>query len=80
MAFPGTKTPPTRPALGGNGHTQRVQSAGSKQVKVVETRFAAPDINKAPPSRIYTGDYTKVGRATGDVDRLTSVIGNPLGL
>jgi hypothetical protein len=35
------------------------------------------DINKAPTSRIYTRDYTKVGRDAEDVDLVSAALGKP---
>lgn len=82
MSQPGTKSPPSRApkATGADPGTRLPQSAGSKLVKEDYSRYSAPDINKAPPSRVYTRDYSKIGRAPGDVDLVTVALGNPLGL
>lgn len=60
--------------------TQEEQSAGSKRVKVELLRIGqAADIGKVPPSRVYTGDYSKQPpRDTDDI--ATPFLGNPLRL
>lgn len=82
MAQSGTKVPPSRApkATGADPGTRLPQSDGSKLVKEVYVAYSAPDINKAPPSRVYTRDYSKIGRAPGDTDLISGVLGNPLGL
>lgn len=54
---------------------------GDKQVKVESldfTRGEAADIGSAPTSRVYTRDYSKVGRSKGDTDLVRPATGNPL--
>ena len=82
MAHPGVKVPPSRApkATGMDPGTKLIQSTGSKTVKESYNQYTAADIGKAPPSRVYTRDYSKVGRAKGDVDLVTVALGNPLGL
>lgn len=59
-------------------HTHAPQTAGSKQVKIVHADRSAPvDIHKAPVSRVYTKDYSKV-QEQGDSDKVTVYLGNPL--
>lgn len=59
-------------------HTEAPQTAGSKQVKIVHAdRMNAVDIHKAPISRIYTKDYSKV-LEDKDSDQVTVFLGNPL--
>lgn len=59
-------------------HTLNAQTAGSKRVKIVHAERSAPvDIHKAPVSRIYTKDYSKV-QEQGDSDQVTPYLGNPL--
>lgn len=81
MALPGVKVPPSRApkATGADPGTRLTQSTGTKLVKEDYNPYSAADIGKAPPSRVYTRDYTKVGRAKGDVDLVTVALGNPLG-
>lgn len=81
MAQPGTRVPPSRApkATGADPGTRLPQSSGSKLVKETYQQYGAPDIGKAPPSRIYTRDYSKVGREPDDVDLVTAALGNPLG-
>lgn len=55
------------------------QSKGTKVIKESLNSYSAADISKAPPSRVYTRDYSKSGRAPGDIDLITAVLGNPLG-
>lgn len=73
-------SPPNRlPKKGAD--SKRADSAGSKCIKEQSLQFGRPsDIGSAPPNRIYTRDYTKVGRSKGDVDLVTAALGNPLGL
>jgi len=61
-------------------HTAQAQSEGSKQLKIEHlSSISTPaDIGKAPPSRIYTRDYSKVGPEKGDDDLVGPVLGNPL--
>ncbi len=62
----------------GKQHTDAPQTAGSKQVKAVFTeRAQAVDIHKAPISRVYTKDYSKVPEDK-DSDQVSVYLGNPL--
>ena len=82
MAYPGTKVPPSRvPKLTGLDPGSAVkQSAGSKMVDENYMRMGqASTIGPAPTSRVYTRDYSKVGREPDDVDLVTGALGNPLG-
>lgn len=66
----------THPKKG--GATQEEQTTGTKVVKAeCLTPGQAADIGKAPPSRVYTKDYSKVPEQ-GDKDDVTRVLGNPL--
>jgi hypothetical protein len=77
MALPGTKSPSRTPAKSGAG-TKLSCAPGCKTIKEESLRFdQAADINKAPPSRIYTRDYAKQGRTAGDDDLVTAALGNP---
>lgn len=80
MSSSGTHVPPSRfPKSGAD--TKLPGSAGCKGIKEQELQFGQPsDIGTAPTSRVYTRDYSKVGRAPGDKDLVTEALGNPLGL
>lgn len=58
--------------------TKEEQSPGSKRVKqVLLSNGQAADIGAAPPSRVYTNDYSKnPPRASEDIT--TAWLGNPL--
>lgn len=60
-------------------HTAQAQSEGSKQIKIEHlSSISTPaDIGKAPPSRIYTRDYSKAQNTEKD-DLVGPVLGNPL--
>ena len=59
--------------------TREEQSPGSKCLKDEHLRLGqASDINKAPPSRIYTRDYSKTRPEADDVDTVSPYLGNPL--
>lgn len=60
-----------------DGGTKLPCSPGCKCIKCVDIRFngGVADINKAPTSRVYTRDYTKVGRDKEDVDLVTAALG-----
>jgi len=63
---------------GNDSGTALSQSPGSKLVKEQYRSFArgdVPDISKAPTSRVYTRDYTKVGRDPEDTDLVTEALG-----
>lgn len=86
MAEPGTKSPPccfpkTNDADGDDDGTRLRLSPGNKQIKCADDlsfrRGDVADINKAPTSRIYTRDYTKVGRDKEDTDLVTAALGSP---
>jgi hypothetical protein len=65
---------------GADGHTKLPCSPGCKCVKCEDIRFngGIADINKAPTSRAYTRDYSKVGREEDDVDLLSAALGKPI--
>lgn len=66
---------------GSDGHTKLPCSPGCKCIKCVEIRFTngdVADINKAPTSRVYTRDYSKVGREEDDVDLVSAALGKPV--
>lgn len=69
-------TTPTYPKSG--PATKEEQSAGTKRVKVTMLENGqAADIGKAPTSRVYTNDYSKV--PPRDSEDITSAwLGNPL--
>jgi hypothetical protein len=65
---------------GEDGRTKLKCSPGCKCIKCAPLRFTrgdVADINKAPTSRIYTRDYTKVGRDAEDVDLVSAALGKP---
>jgi hypothetical protein len=80
MSQPGTKVPPSLfPKT--DGGTKLKCAPGCKCIKCSDIQFGrASDIGTAPTSRVYTRDYTKVGRSEGDTDLVTAALGNPLGL
>ena len=80
MVYPGTKCP--RDEVPKKGQETRVkQSNGSKQEKdqmLMDGESA--NVGPAPSSRIFTRDYSKVGRSKGDTDSVTAALGSkPLG-
>lgn len=65
-------------SMSGGEPPDRPLTAGNKQVKCVYTPRGTPaDIGKAPPSRIYTKDYSKVQEKDSS-DNVTAYLGNPL--
>lgn len=83
MSYPGVKVPPSRfpKDTDGDADTRLPFAEGCKCIKDQSLQFGqASDLSTAPPSRIYTRDYSKVGRAPGDKDLITEALGNPLGL
>ncbi len=73
----GTKSPPTRfPKDGGDSKLKC--SPGCKCEKCSKLDFVrgeVSDIGTAPTSRVYTRDYSKVGREEDDVDLVTDALG-----
>ena len=68
-------------STGNDPGTKLKQSTGSKLIKEQYRSFTAgdvPDIGKAPTSRVYTRDYSKVGRDPEDTDLLTAALGRPI--
>ena len=63
-----------------DGGTKLPCSPGCKCMKCDYLRFngGVADISTAPTSRVYTRDYTKVGRDKEDVDLVTAALGNPV--
>ena len=58
--------------------SQKEQSPGSKRLKVeLLANGQAADIGDAPPSRVYTNDYSKKPPRDTD-DTVTPWLGNPL--
>lgn len=56
---------------------------GNKRIKAEMLRIGqAADIGKAPPSRNYTRDYSKIDEVpdTDDFDLVSPALGNPLRL
>ena len=57
-------------------------SRSRESLPQVDTRSVTagdvPDIGKAPTSRVYTRDYSKVGRDPEDTDLLTAALGRPI--
>ena len=66
-------------SMSGGSKQCRPQTAGTKQIKCVYTpSMGTPaDIGKAPTSRIYTKDYSKV-QEKDDSDNVSPYLGNPL--
>lgn len=80
MAYPGVKSPECHVMKSGT-QSSMVEVLGAKSIKEQELRFGQPsDVGTAPTSRIYTRDYTKVGRSEGDTDLVTEALGDPLRL
>lgn len=77
---PGMGSPPGVHDKSGAQTTEK-QSAHSKEVTSEMLQFGQPPhVGPAPTSRLYTRDYSKVGREPDDVDLISSQLGNPLGL
>lgn len=66
-------------SMTGGEPPDRALTAGNKQVKCVElpAMNGTADIGKAPPTRIYTKDYSKV-QEKDDSDNVSPFLGNPL--
>lgn len=66
-------------SMTGGEPPDRPLTAGAKTIKCVElpSMGTPADICKAPPTRIYTKDYSKV-QEKGDSDNVTAYLGNPL--
>ena len=80
MAYHGVNSPKCHVLKSGTQSDMK-EVFGAKSIKEQELRFGQPsDIGDAPTSRIYTRDYTKVGRSVGDTDLVTQALGNPLRL
>ena len=80
MSLPGTKVPPSEFSKNGQDSKLKLVS-GAKPLKENKLQIGQPaDISVAPPSRVYTRDYSKVGRSLDDRDEVSAVLGNPLGL
>lgn len=62
-------------------HTQEEQTAGSKRLKCEHLAIGqAADLGPAPPSRVYSDDYSKKAPPGADLsDELSQFLGNPLG-
>lgn len=83
MAQPGVKSPPNLVPKQSNGCSKLPMAAGSKDVDCQHLDFlqGQPTTVKsangpvAPPDRIYTRDYSKVGRAPDPVDYITAALG-----
>lgn len=80
-AAPGMGSPPARVPKKGNISAER-DSPDEKAKAEQFLQFGQPasEVGPAPTSRLFTRDYSKVGREPDDVDLITSQLGNPLGL
>lgn len=61
--------------------SKKAQTAHSKHIQEqkLDTKMGdAVSFTKAPTSRVYTGDYQKVGRSPDDKDIASPYLGNPL--
>jgi hypothetical protein len=69
--------PKTNDNDGDDDGTRLRLSPGAKRIQTDDLRFngGIADINKAPTSRVYTRDYTKVGRDKEDTDLVTAALG-----
>lgn len=78
---PGMGSPPAVHNKAGQLSTER-DSPDEKAKSEEFLQFGQParEVGPAPTSRVYTRDYSKVGREPDDVDLITGVLGNPLGL
>lgn len=77
MAKPGVQSPPTHFEKSSDGGT-KLSLKGSKQKTVERIDFThgqVAQVGPAPTSRVYTRDYSKVGREEDDQDLVTSVLG-----
>ena len=72
--------PKTNDNDGDDDGTRLRLSPGAKRIKTDDLRFngGVADIGKAPTSRVYTRDYTKVGRDPEDSDLITAALGSPV--
>lgn len=78
MSQPGTKSPPNEFPKSSDGCTQ-LSPDGGKPLSVEKLDFVRGDVaskvGTAPTSRVYTRDYSKVGREEDDTDLVTAVLG-----
>lgn len=59
--------------------TKEEQSPGSKVLRTERLRSGqVADLGRASTSRIYTRDYSKVGKSKDDQDTVGPFLGNPL--
>lgn len=77
----GAGSPPSVHAKAGQLSKER-DSPDEKAKSEEFLQFGQParEVGPAPTSRLYTRDYSKVGREPDDVDLITGALGNPLGL
>lgn len=84
MSYPGTSSPANRFPKNSAGGTKRSLSANGKEIKeqrLDAVRGQPADLGTAPSSRVYTRDYSKVGREESDTDLITGALGpNPFRL
>ena len=81
MIYPGTKSPPaTLPKDGNESRLKRTPGSKCLDHEYLSVTGVAAKVGPAPTSRIYTRDYSKIGRDPGDQDLITSVLGNPFRL
>lgn len=81
MSQPGTKSPRNTLPKSAEGCT-KLPLDGGKPLTVEKLDFCrgevASKVGTAPTSRVYTRDYSKVGREEGDEDLVTAALGrNP---
>ena len=83
MSHPGTKSPRNHlPKAEGSDPGSRMEFAPLSKMRseaYMRMGQAVSDVGAAPTSRVYTRDYSKVGREPDDVDLVTGALGNPLG-
>lgn len=79
--LPGVERPGCHFPKNADGGTELPEAEGTKCIKDESLQFGrASDIGTAPTSRVFTRDYSKVGRSKGDTDLVSPALGNPLGL
>jgi hypothetical protein len=81
MIYPGTHDVDTpRPKDGQESSLKRTPGSKCLDHENLSMTATASKVGPAPPSRIYTRDYSKKGRDPDQTDLITSVLGNPFRL
>ncbi len=81
MVYPGTHdVEGPYPKDGNESKLKRTSGSKCMDHEYLSMTAAAAKVGPAPTSRIYTRDYSKVGRDADQTDLVTSALGNPFRL